>query len=86
MYFSLDATRTRIRERIILSSNCWQAAARYLPVKSPWLNPIEPTWVHSKRAIIEPARLLSAQKVAEQACGYLGWSHKAHLSLPDKKR
>jgi len=32
----------------------------YLPVKSPWLNPIEPKWVHSKRAIVEPARLLSA--------------------------
>ena len=26
----------------------------YLPVKSPWLNPIEPKWVHSKRAIVEP--------------------------------
>ena len=25
-----------------------------LPVKSPWLNPIEPKWVHSKRAIVEP--------------------------------
>src|SRR5262249_38439165 len=32
----------------------------YLPVKSPWLNPIEPKWVHGKRAIVEPARLLSA--------------------------
>ncbi len=38
----------------------------HLPVKSPWLNPIEPTWVHSKRAIVEPTRLLSAQEVAER--------------------
>ena len=34
----------------------------YLPVKSPWLNPIEPKWVHGKRAIVEPTRLLSAQE------------------------
>ena len=27
-----------------------------LPSKSPWLNPIEPKWVHGKRAVSEPAR------------------------------
>ena len=31
-----------------------------LPIKSPWLNPIEPKWVHSKRKVVEPDRLLSA--------------------------
>lgn len=25
-----------------------------LPSKSPWLNPIEPRWVHAKRAVCEP--------------------------------
>ena len=50
-----------------------------LPVKSPWLNPIEPKWVHSKRAIVEPTRLLSAQEVADRVCAYLGCSHEAHL-------
>ena len=55
----------------------------YLPVKSPWLNPIEPTWVHSKRAIVEPARLLSAQEVADRVCAYQGCTHEPHLSLPD---
>ena len=25
-----------------------------LPVKSPWLNPIEPRWLHGKRAVVEP--------------------------------
>jgi hypothetical protein len=54
-----------------------------LPVKSPWLNPIEPTWVHSKRTIVEPTRLLSAQEVAERVCAYHGCAHEAHLSLPD---
>lgn len=55
----------------------------YLPVKSPWLNPIEPKWVHSKRAIVEPTRLLSAQELAERVCAYHGCPHEPHLSLPD---
>jgi hypothetical protein len=56
----------------------------YLPVKSPWLNPIEPKWVHGKRAILEPARLLSAQEVADRVCAYFDCSHDAHLAIPDK--
>jgi hypothetical protein len=54
-----------------------------LPVKSPWLNPIEPKWVHSKRAIVEPTRLLSAQEVADRVCAYHGCPHEPHLTLPD---
>ena len=53
-----------------------------LPVKSPWLNPIEPKWVHSKRAIVEPTRLLSAQEVADRVCAYHRCPHEPHLSLP----
>ncbi len=56
----------------------------YLPVKSPWLNPIEPKWVHGKRAILEPARLLSAQEVADRVCAHFGGSHDAHLTILDK--
>ena len=37
--------------------------ACFLPVKSPWLNPIEPKWAHGKKAIVEPERLLSADEV-----------------------
>jgi DDE superfamily endonuclease len=55
----------------------------FLPVKSPWLNPIEPKWVHGKRAIVEPARLLSAQEVADRVCAHFGCSHDAHLVIPD---
>lgn len=51
----------------------------YLPIKSPWLNPIEPHWVHGKRAIVEPARLLSAHEVAERVCRYFHCSHEDHL-------
>ena len=43
-----------------------------LPVKAPWLNRIEPKWVHGKRAIIEPDRPLTAAEVIERACGYYG--------------
>ena len=57
--------------------------ACYLPVKSPWLNPIEPKWIHSKRAIVEPTRLLSAHEVAERVCAYHGCAHEPHLTLPD---
>jgi hypothetical protein len=37
-----------------------------LPVKAPWLNPIEPKWLHGKRAIIEPDRKLSAAEVKQR--------------------
>jgi transposase len=45
---------------------CW------LPTKSPWLNSIEPQWVHGKRAIVEPARLLTAQELKQRVCDYFG--------------
>jgi transposase len=45
---------------------CW------LPTKSPWLNRIEPHWVHGKRAIVEPARLLTAQEVIQRVCAHFG--------------
>ena len=54
-----------------------------LPVKSPWLNPIEPKWVHSKRAIVEPTRLLTTHEVAERVCAYQGCPHEPHLTLPE---
>ena len=54
-----------------------------LPSKSPWLNPIEPKWVHGKRAILEPARVLTAQELADRVCAYYGCPHDAHLSTPE---
>ena len=43
-----------------------------LPVKAPWLNRIEPKWVHGKRAIVEPGRKLTSAEVEERVCGYYG--------------
>ena len=41
-----------------------------LPIKSPWPNPIEPKWVHGKRAVAEPAHLLSVSELLERVCAY----------------
>ena len=57
--------------------------AFYLPSKSPWLNRIEPHWVHGKRNIVEPARLLTAQQVADRVCAYFGCDHEPHLAVTE---
>ena len=46
-----------------------------LPSKSPWLNRIEPKWVHGKRAISEPQRVLEPAELAARVCGYFGCEH-----------
>jgi len=56
----------------------------FLPSKSPWLNPIEPKWRHGKRWIIEPARVLTADEIAERVCACYGCVHEEHLSLPQE--
>jgi transposase len=50
-----------------------------LPTKSPWLNPIEPHWAHGKRALVEPARLLSATELEERVCAYFRCHRQDHL-------
>ena len=55
-----------------------------LPTQSPWLNPIEPKWVHGKRNVVEPTGLLSARQLAERICAYYGCAYEDHLSLPEK--
>jgi hypothetical protein len=55
-----------------------------LPVKSPWLNPIEPKWVHGKRAVVEPARVLTAQELEHRVCAYYGCKPAAHLTYSEK--
>lgn len=41
-----------------------------LPSKSPWLNNIEPKWVHGKRAVVEPDRKLAANELKKRLCDY----------------
>jgi transposase len=53
-----------------------------LPIKSPWLNPIEPKWAHAKRRIVEPDRTLTAQEMADRICDAFDCIHEEHLSVP----
>jgi transposase len=55
-----------------------------LPSKSPWLNTIEPKWVHGKRAVAERDRLLSAQELADRVCAYYSCDHEPHLVQSQK--
>ena len=41
-----------------------------LPKKSPWLNAIEPKWVHGKRAVCEARRVLSPEELQRRLCRY----------------
>jgi transposase len=50
-----------------------------LPVKSPWLNPIEPRWIHGKRAVVEPTRLLSAAEIINRVYDYFAVEPMAPL-------
>jgi len=56
----------------------------YLPIKSPWLNPIEPKWAHGKRRVVEPARLLSADELIDRVCAAFGCDHVPQLVIPAK--
>jgi len=55
----------------------------FLPVKSPWLNPIEPKWAHGKRRIAEPNATLSKQVLADRICATFGCEHLEHLAIPE---
>jgi transposase len=55
-----------------------------LPTQSPWLNPIEPLWVHGKRRIIEPARLLSLSELETRVCTALDVAQTDHLVMPEQ--
>ena len=56
-----------------------------LPKQSPWLNPIEPKWVHGKRRVVEAdGGTLGAHELAERVCAAFGCPHYEHLSLAEK--
>jgi hypothetical protein len=55
-----------------------------LPKQSPWLNAIEPKWVHAKRKVVEPEGLLGAYELADRVCGVFGCPHHEHLTVAQK--
>ncbi len=56
----------------------------FLPSKSPWLNSIEPKWMHGKRNISEADRILSADELEARVCAYYGCPREPHLVMPEK--
>jgi len=54
-----------------------------LPTKSPWLNAIEPKWVHGKRRVVEADGLLGADELVERVCAAFECPHYEHLSLAE---
>jgi hypothetical protein len=52
-----------------------------LPIKAPWLNPIEPKWVHGKRQVVEPDGLLTATDLALRVCEVFGCPYEEHLTI-----
>jgi hypothetical protein len=55
-----------------------------VPRKSPWLNPIEPQWVHGKRAVSEADQRRSADELAMRVYASYGCEQEAHLVMPKK--
>jgi hypothetical protein len=53
----------------------------FLPTQSPWLNPIEPKWVHGKRNIVETNGLLTAKQLAQRVCAYYRTPYLPHLVI-----
>jgi hypothetical protein len=71
-------------QRVKATGHGVRIVAFRLPVKSPWLNPIEPKWVHGKRAVAEADRLLSAQALESRVYAYYGCDPAEHLVMPQK--
>ncbi len=77
-----QAVRHWLKEhnRMVKEQGCGvRILACFLPSKSPWLNPIEPHWVHGKRRVAEPARLLTADEL--EARVYAAFHAPAHVRL-----
>jgi hypothetical protein len=56
----------------------------HLPSKSPWLNPIEPKWIHGKRAVAELDCLLRADELEARVYAYYGCEAETPLLMPKK--
>jgi DDE superfamily endonuclease len=82
-----QAVRTWLRQhnqQVKATGHGVRIVACRLPVKSPWLNPIEPKWVHGKRAVAEADRMLSAEELETRVYAYYGCHREDHLVMPKK--
>lgn len=51
-----------------------------LPSRAPWLNAIEPKWIHGKRAVAEPAEVLEGSELMERVYEHFDCPAQALLS------
>ena len=82
-----QAVRAWVRDhnrRVKASGQGARLIVCHLPIKSPWLNPIEPKWRQTKGRVIEPARLLPAHELAERVCDALGCAYHDHIPIPEQ--
>ncbi|GIX45940.1 MAG: hypothetical protein KatS3mg131_0151 [Candidatus Tectimicrobiota bacterium] len=82
-----QAVRSWLREhnrKVKATGEGARIVAFNLPVKSPWLNPIEAKWVHGKRAVSEAERLLGADELESRVYAYYGCDPEDHLVMPQK--
>ncbi len=77
----IAAHNRRVKER---GSGVRIVVPCFLPKKSPWLNAIEPKWVHGKRKVVEPDTLITAAELADRVCEVFGCAHEPHLSIPQE--
>ena len=56
----------------------------FLPSKSPWLNPIEPKWRHTKRKVLEANGLLTGQELTKRIEAVFAQPHEEPLAIPGK--
>jgi hypothetical protein len=54
-----------------------------LPSTSPGLNPLQPTWGQGKRAVVEPARVLSRPELMPRVCTYYQCELTDPMAQPD---
>jgi hypothetical protein len=82
-----QAVRTWLRQhnqRVKATGHGVRIIACRLPGKSPWLNPMEPKWVHGTRAVAEADRMLRAEELKTRVCADYGCDPEAHLVMPQK--
>jgi DDE superfamily endonuclease len=70
--------------QVVLTGRGCRIIPSFLPVKSPWLNPIDPKWLHAKRRIVEPDRLLSAAELRRRVVASFDCTHEPDLIQPKK--
>lgn len=68
--------------QVVLTGQGCRSIPSCLPVKSPWLNPRGPKWLHAKRRMVEPDRLLSAAELRRRVVASFDCTHEPDLIQP----